>query len=120
MAYTRVRVWVYHFCSACKNTNMTPTFDCQDFFLGTGFFRVTLKSVLHLAPRPALRPSLSASFHFPSWTVLFVASLPVFISLCTVPPDPSFFRTAFLRSYLGLVYRALFSPLFPTWHCDGL
>ena len=77
-----------------------------------GFFRATILRVsCTLHPDLPCDRCCRALFNFTTWAVRLIASSLVVISLCTVPPDP-FFRTDFLRSYFGLVYRALFLSLF--------
>ena len=72
--------------------------------------------MLLVAPRPALRPSLSSVYLFLDLDRTFRSQYAPFS--CRFAPSrlTPLFRTAFLRSYFSLVYRALFSSLFPTWN----
>ena len=98
---------------ACRNTSMTPTFDYPVFrygFLPRHSFRVCC--TLH--PDLLCQPYCRASFYFPTWAVLFRShSSPVFISLCTVPPDP-FLSDNFLAFFCILVCSTVlcFRPCF--------
>ena len=81
-----------------------------------GFFRDTLLECAARCTQTCLGTlAVERLSTFPPGPGVFVASSPVSYRLA--PPHPThFFRTALLRSCFGLVYRSLFSPLFPTWH----
>ena len=85
-----------------------------------GFFRATLFECAARCTQTRLS-GLTVDI-FPIGPCFFVASSPVFMSLCAVPPDPSlsnsFLAFVFWSGLPCSVFAPVSSlaPLFPTWH----
>ena len=101
--------------SSSMNMNMTP-------LMGLGMFGLVFLRAPLVRASCTLHPVLPCYHYrraFFNCSCLGRASRSQFsiFCVCFTPSRPTCsFRTAFLRSNFGLVYRTLFSPLFSTWH----